>query len=97
MPRPNVASKEDLARILSERYGLKLVDSRDMIDKVVNGIFDCIVNHKGVSFLGQFTLEVRNRSARKGRNPRTGEEVEIPSHNVLYVKAGKYIEDAINK
>lgn len=97
MPRAQVASKEDLARIISERYGVTLVNSRKMIEKVIDGIFDCVTKHGGISFLGQFTLEVRERAARKGRNPQTGAEVEIPAHRILYVKAGKYIEDAINE
>ena len=50
-----------------------------------------------VSLIGFGTFEVRERAARKARNPQTGELVEIPAAKAPAFKAGKTLKDAVNK
>jgi len=49
-----------------------------------------------VQLVGFGTFEVRERSARKGRNPQTGDEIDIPAASVPAFKAGKALKDKVN-
>ncbi len=51
---------------------------------------------EGVTLIGFGTFSVRERAARKGRNPKTGDEIDIPATNVPSFKAGKALKDAVN-
>lgn len=71
-----------------------------LAEKIVNSMFDAIQNElaKGgsVQIIGFGTFENRERSARKGRNPRTGEEIQIAASNTPVFKAGKIFKQAVN-
>ncbi|MDE2436453.1 MAG: integration host factor subunit beta [Sphingomonadales bacterium] len=70
------------------------------IEKVVNVFFDEIAQRlaKGgrVELRGFGSFSTRQRDARKGRNPRTGESVDVPGKNVPYFKPGKEIRARLN-
>lgn len=59
-------------------------------------IKDALIEGDKVQVLGFGTFEVRERAARKGRNPRTGEEIEIKSSKLPSFKAGKSLKEACN-
>ena len=67
--------------------------------KAVDAVFDTILNtlKKGekVQLIGFGNFEVRERAARKGRNPQTGEEIEIPASRVPAFKPGKALKEAV--
>jgi DNA-binding protein HU-beta len=73
--------------------------SKAQADKAVNAVFDAIEKglkkSKKVSLVGFGTFEVRNRKARMGRNPRTGEEIKIKASRSVGFKAGKALKDAV--
>ena len=58
-------------------------------------IEDTLRNQEKVQLVGFGTFEVRDRKARTGRNPQTGEEIEIPATRVPAFKAGKTLKDAV--
>ncbi len=70
-------------------------------NKVVNAVFDAI--YEGIAKEGKVVLpgfgsfEVRNRTARVGRNPRTGEQIKIAATRVPAFKPGKAMKDAVSK
>ncbi len=70
------------------------------VEKVVNAFFSTIEgtlkSGDKVQLIGFGTFEVRNRQARKGRNPQTGEEISIPAARVPAFKAGKALKDAVD-
>jgi DNA-binding protein HU-beta len=70
------------------------------VEKVVAAFFDTVEGalKEGdkVQLIGFGTFEVRDRQARKGRNPQTGEEIDIPATRVPAFKAGKALRDAID-
>jgi DNA-binding protein HU-beta len=70
------------------------------VEKVVNAFFSTIENTlksgDKVQLIGFGTFEVRDRQARKGRNPQTGEEISIPAARVPAFKAGKALKDAVD-
>lgn len=73
---------------------------RKVAEKVIAATFDTIklalVEGDKVQVLGFGTFENRTRAARKGRNPRTGEEIEIKPSNLPSFKAGKSLKEAVN-
>ena len=73
---------------------------RKSAEKAVTATFEVIkqalVEGDKVQVLGFGTFENRTRSARKGRNPRTGEEIEIPASSLPSFKAGKGLKEAVN-
>lgn len=72
--------------------------SKKDVTKVVDAVFDTITHalHEGekVQLVGFGNFEVRDRSARKGRNPQTGEEIDIPASRVPAFKPGKSLKEA---
>lgn len=74
--------------------------SKRVADVAVNAVFDAIgdalAKGKLVRVPGFGTFSVKSRSARQGRNPRTGESIEIAGANVPSFKAGKGLRDAVN-
>ncbi|NLV21202.1 MAG: HU family DNA-binding protein [Syntrophomonadaceae bacterium] len=69
-------------------------------DKIVNAFFSTIETAlkagEKVQLIGFGTFEVRERQARKGRNPQTGQEISIPATKVPAFKAGKALKDAVD-
>lgn len=71
------------------------------VEKVVNAVFDtltdCLASGDRVELRGFGAFSVRERAARQGRNPRTGEAVSVPSKQVPFFKSGKELRERINK
>lgn len=69
-------------------------------DKIVNAFFTSVETAlkagDKVQLIGFGTFEVRERQARKGRNPQTGQEISIPATKVPAFKAGKALKDAVD-
>ena len=91
-----VAGKKDLINRVASDNGITKVEATKMVENVINSIHALIVEAGGISLLGEFSIEVRNRAEKKGRNPATGESMIIPAHNVLAIKAGKILNNDIN-
>ncbi len=73
---------------------------RKVVEKVVAATFETIktalIEGDKVQVLGFGTFENRTRAPRKGRNPRTGEEIEIKASKLPSFKAGKTLKEAVN-
>lgn len=67
-----------------------------MLDATLGAITDAVKNDDKVQLTGFGTFERRHRKARVGRNPQTGDEVQIKAANVPAFKAGKAFKDAVN-
>ena len=89
-------TKAELVATVADKAGL----DRKTSDKAVAAVFDSIkkalIEGDKVQIIGFGTFENRTRSARKGRNPRTGEEIEIPASKLPSFKAGKGLKEAVN-
>ncbi len=89
-------NKTDLISEVADRTGM----TKNDVEKVVNAFFSTIENTlksgDKVQLIGFGTFEVRDRQARKGRNPQTGEEISIPAARVPAFKAGKALKDAVD-
>lgn len=90
-------NKTELVAGVAEKAGLTKKDA----ERAVNALFDCVqqalAGGEKVQLIGFGTFEVKKRAARKGRNPRTGQDIEIPASSSPSFKAGKALKDAVNK
>lgn len=88
-------NKTDLINAVAERSELSKKDSAKAVDAVFDSVMDSLARGEKVQIIGFGNFEVRERSARKGRNPQTGEEIEIPASKVPAFKAGKALKEAV--
>lgn len=94
------ANKNDLVSAvvsINEEQGLKV--NKGDAAKLVNNVLDAIIALTGekekLQLVGFGTFEVRNRAARKGRNPQTGDEIEIAASKAPAFKAGKQFKESV--
>ncbi len=89
-------TKTELTANVAEKAGL----DRKKADRAVNAVFesikDALKEGDKVQIIGFGTFENRERSARKGRNPRTGEVIEIKASKLPSFKAGKSLKEIVN-
>lgn len=88
-------NKNELIAAVAERSGLTKKDSEKAVNAVIECIQDALAQGDKVAIIGFGTFEVRERGARTGRNPQTGEVINIPSSRVPAFKAGKILRDSI--
>lgn len=72
-------NKEDFVALVAEVKESTKKDAREAVDAVLEAISTALANGHEVALSGHGTYEIRERSARTGRNPQTGEEIEIPA------------------
>ena len=89
-------SKKDLVAVVSETTGMTKKESALAVDAVFATIKDALVKKENVQLIGFGTFSVKERSARKGRNPMTGEEIDIAASFVPSFKASKNLKEAVN-
>ncbi len=88
-------NKTDLINSVSEQTQLSKKDVSKTVDAVFEAIESSLKGGDKVQLIGFGNFEVRERAARKGRNPQTGEEIEIPASKVPAFKPGKALKDAV--
>jgi len=89
-------NKSELADAVAEAADLSKADGARALDAVIDTITSTLKGGDTVSLVGFGTFQVKARAARTGRNPRTGEEIQIKASNVPSFKAGKGLKDAVN-
>lgn len=89
-------NKGDLVDAVAAESGLSKADATRAVDSVINAITQALKAGKQVSLVGFGTFTVKTRAARTGRNPRTGEAIEIRASKVPGFRAGKALKDAVN-
>lgn len=88
-------NKADLVAKVAEKTGLSKKDAEKAVVAVFDSIQDTLKADDKVQLVGFGTFETRERGARTGRNPRSGETIQIPASKVPAFKAGKALKDAI--
>lgn len=89
-------NKNELVEAVASEASLSKADASRAVDAVVSSITAAMKRGDSVSVLGFGTFTVRDRAARTGRNPRTGEEIQIAASKNPAFKAGKALKDAVN-
>jgi len=89
-------NKNDLIANVADTAGLSKADAAKAVDAVFDSIASTLSSGGDVRLVGFGTFSVSSRAATKGRNPRTGEEIDIPASKQPKFKAGKGLKDAVN-
>ena len=89
-------TKTELAANVAQKAGITKKDADSYLNVVFDVIKQALVEGDKVQIIGFGTFENRERSARKGRNPRNGEEIDIPASKLPSFKAGKALNEAVN-
>ena len=89
--------KSELVAIMAEKAGLKKVDAEKALNAFVEAVTDGLAKGDKIAIVGFGSFETKERAARKGKNPQTGAEIEIPASTVPTFKAGKSLKVAVNK
>ncbi|MCP3999606.1 MAG: HU family DNA-binding protein [Gammaproteobacteria bacterium] len=89
-------NKGELIESVAASAGLSKADAGRAVDAVVQSIASALSGGNQVSLVGFGTFTVKHRAARQGRNPRTGETIQIKASNVPGFKAGKALKEAVN-
>ena len=87
---------ESIAKI-SEESKLTKKAAETALDAFVTSVEEALKNGEKVQLVGFGTFEVRERAARKGRNPQTKAEIKIPASKAPVFKAGKALKELVNK
>lgn len=87
-------TKSDLAAAVAET-GMTKKQATAAVDTMIDSIKDALAKGESVRLVGFGTFSVKNRKARIGRNPQTGEELQIKAKKVPVFSAGKGLKDAV--
>lgn len=89
-------TKQELAATVADAVGITRKDAAHVVDVVFSSVASDLANTGKADLPGLGKLSLQQRQARTGRNPRTGEEVDIPAKTAVKFTPGKAIKDAVN-
>ena len=89
-------NKNDLVANVASSAGLSKADSAKAVDAVFESVTASLKGGNEVRLVGFCTFSVTARKASEGRNPRTGEKIQIPASNQPKFRAGKGLKEAVN-
>lgn len=89
-------NKSELIDAIAESADLPKAAAGRALDATLEAVTGALKNDDSVVLVGFGTFSVKDRAARKGRNPKTGEEIDIAAAKVPSFKAGKALKDAVN-
>ena len=89
-------NKSELVEAVADHADLTRAAAARAVDAVLSNVATALKQGDQVTLVGFGTFEVRSRKARTGRNPQTGEEIEIKASKSPTFKAGKALKDAVN-
>jgi DNA-binding protein HU-beta len=92
----NKMNKSELVEAVSNETGLSKTKSNEVVNTIVNKITESLKNGEKVSLVGFGTWTTTSRPERKGRNPKTGEEITISSRTVAKFKPGNELTKSVN-
>lgn len=89
-------NKSDLISQVSTSTGLSKAKSGEAIDSVLESIKNSLSKGDKVTLVGFGSFTSTKRKARKGRNPKTGQEITIPEKNVVKFRSGSFLSESVN-
>ncbi|WP_063563032.1 HU family DNA-binding protein [Paenibacillus sp. O199] len=90
-------NKTDLVNAVVEKTGLAKKDTEQTINEALSAITNTLAKGEKVQLFGFGNFEVRDRAARKGRNPQTGEEMDIPASKAPAFKPATALKNAVKE
>ncbi len=92
-----VMTKAELVEDVARAAELTKKDAERLVEIVFESIIDTLNHGEKIELRGFGSFRVRERGARRGRNPKTGDPVNIPAKRVPYFKPGKELKELINE
>ncbi|OKY74410.1 MAG: integration host factor subunit alpha [Desulfobulbaceae bacterium DB1] len=93
--KPNLTRKE-LAQVINEKLGISQRSAAELVDRIFSTLKNTLLDEEPVKLVQFGTFTVRKKSPRIGRNPRTGETMEIARRSMVSFKASKCLREKIN-
>ena len=90
-------TKKQIVQMISDKTGLTQLQTKDIVDLTFEAIVNTLLEEGRIELRNFGVFEVKQRKARKARNPRTGEKVDVPPKNVVTFKPGKEMEEKVRK
>ena len=90
-------TKKEIVKQISDRIGLTQLKTKEIVQLTFDAIVDTLLEDKRIELRNFGVFEVKLRKARKARNPRTGEKVDVPPKNVVTFKPGKEMEERVRR
>ena len=90
-------TKKEIVKQIADRIGETQLKTKDIVQRTFDAIVDTLIEQGRIELRNFGVFEVKQRKARKARNPRTGERVEVPPKCVVTFKPGKYMEERVRK
>jgi integration host factor subunit beta len=90
-------TKKEIVKTISEEIGLTQLKTKEIVQKTFDAIVETLVEDKRIELRNFGVFEVKQRAARKARNPRTGEKVFVPEKYVVTFKPGKEMEERVRE
>ncbi|HEX5273432.1 MAG TPA: HU family DNA-binding protein [Gemmataceae bacterium] len=90
-------TKKEIVKQIAERIGETQLKTKDIVQQTFDAIVDTLIEQGRIELRNFGVFEVKQRKARKARNPRTGEKVEVPPKCVVTFKPGKEMEERVRK
>lgn len=90
-------TKKELADVIHTRIGLSKREAAEIVEFFFDIVKEKLGNGEGFKIPKFGSFRVQNRKARKGRNPATGETIEIIKRKAVVFKPSRFLRDAINK
>ena len=88
-------TKSDIVENLNNEIGLNKREAKELVDMLFNDIKNILSEGHEVKLSGFGNFQLRDKSSRPGRNPRTGEDVEISARRVVTFKPGQKLKDSV--
>ncbi|MGC9120722.1 MAG: HU family DNA-binding protein [Sulfurihydrogenibium sp.] len=89
-------NKSQLVSAVAKKAGIKKVVAEKAVNAAIEAVAEAIAKGERVAIPGLGVFNIRERKARKGRNPKTGKEITIPARKVVSFTAAKSLKEALN-
>ena len=88
-------TKSDIVEDLNNKIGLNKREAKELVDSVFETIKQTLINGEEVKVSGFGNFQLKDKPPRPGRNPRTGEDVEITARRVVTFKSGQKLKEKV--
>jgi len=90
-------TKKEIVKTISESIGMTQLKTKEIVQKTFDAIVETLVEERRIELRNFGVFEVKKRAARKARNPRTGQRVDVPQKFVVTFKPGKEMEEKVRQ
>lgn len=90
-------TKKEIVKTISDKIGLTQLKTKEIVQQTFDAIVETLVEERRIELRNFGVFEVKKRAARKARNPRTGERVDVAEKYVVTFKPGKEMEERVRR